>query len=195
MENTPLGNVLMYWDHDKEVFVYYSDLTIPYRMLESVARKYAITFRCKSIYIDMEEELERAKAKIEEAKKRQEEEEKQEQEEEEQQEEKRKTNQTSGNKEEKKSVFAKLKSYNREGSISSVPKNVNTKNTSNSMNKSANTNAQTKSSDDMIIKERSNRYSYEGKMMNFNFLKKVARGEIDKTYNLSFKEFKSMQKK
>jgi hypothetical protein len=45
----------------------------------------------------------------------------------------------------------------------------------------------------MILKERANRYSYQGKMVNFSFLKKVDRKVVDKTYALSFAEFKKMK--
>jgi hypothetical protein len=51
MENTPNGNVLMFYDYTKDSFVYYSDKVIPYRFLDTVGRKYAIYFKCKNVYI------------------------------------------------------------------------------------------------------------------------------------------------
>ena len=52
-ETTPQGNVIMYYDVYKEGFVYYSDQTgIPYRLLNIVAMKYTITYRCIDFYID-----------------------------------------------------------------------------------------------------------------------------------------------
>ena len=63
MELTPLGNVAMSYNHVKGSFEYYSDHAIPYRFLESVARKYVTTFHCKSIYVNMQEEVESAKNK------------------------------------------------------------------------------------------------------------------------------------
>jgi hypothetical protein len=48
---------------------------------------------------------------------------------------------------------------------------------------------------EMVIKEHSNQYSYEGKISNFNFLKKIDRKIVDKRYALSFAEFKKLQKK
>ena len=57
IENTPLGNVNMCYNHEKESFEYYSDKTMPYRYLEPVARKYVCIFLCKDLYVDMEEEL------------------------------------------------------------------------------------------------------------------------------------------
>ena len=52
-ENTPQGNIIMYYDIYKEGFVYYSDQTgIPYKLLNIVAMKYTITYRCIEFYID-----------------------------------------------------------------------------------------------------------------------------------------------
>ena len=49
IEMTPLGNVIMHYDFLKETFVYYSDNNIPFRYLETVARKYVCTFFCKEL--------------------------------------------------------------------------------------------------------------------------------------------------
>lgn len=65
MEKTPLGNVALYYNQDRECFEYYTDHTIPYRYLETVGRKYVITFDCIELYIDMEEELQKQKEIIE----------------------------------------------------------------------------------------------------------------------------------
>jgi hypothetical protein len=43
----------------------------------------------------------------------------------------------------------------------------------------------------MLIKERANKYSCEGRMRNFSFLKRVKREEVVK--NLTFSEFKRIQ--
>jgi hypothetical protein len=57
-ESTPRGNIVMYYDFEKESFVYYCDKRdIPYLYLETAARNYAIKFRCKKIVIDMKHEL------------------------------------------------------------------------------------------------------------------------------------------
>jgi hypothetical protein len=57
IENTPQGNVLMFWNNKRCSFEFYSDNTIPYRYLEPVGRKYVKTFNCRPIFVDMEEEL------------------------------------------------------------------------------------------------------------------------------------------
>ena len=46
-----------------------------------------------------------------------------------------------------------------------------------------------------LIKEKTNRYTCEGKFANFNLLKKVDRKTVDKNYNVSFAQYKVMQKK
>lgn len=57
-ENTPRGRVLMYYDSDKESFMYYCDTKdLPYLFLETVARKYALVYDCKDIVIDIKNEL------------------------------------------------------------------------------------------------------------------------------------------
>jgi hypothetical protein len=61
-ETTPKGNVIMYYDFEKESFVYYCDTKdIPYLYLETVARKYALTYHCKKIVVDIKKEMENAK--------------------------------------------------------------------------------------------------------------------------------------
>jgi len=163
LETTPLGNVLLFYDHSRETFTYYSDNTIPYRFLETVSRKYVIQNNCKSLYVNMEQELN----SVEEKKKL--ESEKKEVEKEKQIEEP-----------EKKSVFAKLKSYNKNTGLQSSgkpgPKPGPEKN----------------APDTSIVKEKANRYSYEGKMANYSFLKKVDRKVVDKQYSITFAEFKKL---
>uniref|UniRef100_A0A6C0HT93 Uncharacterized protein n=1 Tax=viral metagenome TaxID=1070528 RepID=A0A6C0HT93_9ZZZZ len=51
-EATPNGNVIMFYNSEKARFEFYSDKTIPFRFLETVARKYVIVFQCKNIYIE-----------------------------------------------------------------------------------------------------------------------------------------------
>ena len=61
-ESTPKGKVIMYYDHDKDSFIYYCDTKdISYLYLEAVARKYALTYSCKKIVVDIKAELKRAK--------------------------------------------------------------------------------------------------------------------------------------
>ena len=170
IEKTPLGNVIMYWNNSRESFEYYSDNTIPYRYLETVGRKYVKTFNCRQIYIDMEFEL----REFERRKK-------------ENQDLKMASNlELKKDVEQKKNVFAKFKNYNTESGTGRVnrgvapPKNSIPNNNNNMKN----------SSENVILKENSNRYTCEGRMSNFSILKKPDRKVIDKKYAMSFADFK-----
>jgi len=182
MEYTPLGNVLMWYEPDKESFHFHSDSTIPYRFLEVVARKYVITFHCPQIYVDMEEQVELAKRKLQEKK---EEKERKKREKEEQlklEQAHYNSNPISSTKpKEKANVFAKFKDYNKVQSKTSAaaPKVVTT----------------TKENEDLILKENANRFTYDGRFSNFQVLVKVDRKSVDKRLNMSFSEFKKMTMK
>ena len=68
VECTPLGNVCMRYNNDKKSFEYFSNNSIPYRYLESVGRKYVTTYWCKPIFVNIEEEIQKAKEKNKEEK-------------------------------------------------------------------------------------------------------------------------------
>ena len=187
MERTPLGNVVMYYDNSRETFIYYSDSTIPYRYLEVVARKYVVTNRCKKLYIDMEKELKEAQEKLE---KKQKEEERLKLEEE-NKEKNEKEGLFSTSTPVKKNVFAKLKNYNRDNSLKTAGRPSDNKSVSKKVIPPPDKNA-TSTSEALLLKENANRYSYEGKMVNFSFLKKVERKAVDKRYGMNFADFKKM---
>jgi hypothetical protein len=189
IEHTPLGNVLMFYNHDKLAFEYYSDLTIPYRYLDTVARKYALTYNYRPLYIDMEDELKEYEKKMEEKELR---------EKEARENDKLSNSNTNENTNKKsKDVYAKFKSYNKEagtGRVNTAPPpknsipqnrmNVNLKDTKHSGNGN---------NEKMLLKERANRYSYQGKFLNFNILQKVDKKVVDKKYALTFADFKKMK--
>lgn len=52
IEDTPKGTVLMKYSKINEGFDYWCDYSIPYIDLETVARKYVLTFHCINLYID-----------------------------------------------------------------------------------------------------------------------------------------------
>ena len=55
IENTPRGNVLIYFNPYLLSYHYYSDeQIIPYKILEQVATKYVVMYRCKDFFIDVE---------------------------------------------------------------------------------------------------------------------------------------------
>jgi len=54
-ENTPRGNIIMYYDAYKQGFAYYSDTNgLPYTVLNVVAMKYVTTFFCRDFFVDNE---------------------------------------------------------------------------------------------------------------------------------------------
>jgi hypothetical protein len=185
IEHTPLGNVLMFYNHDKLAFEYYSDLTIPYRYLETVARKYVLTYNYRPLYIDMQDELKEYEKKMEEKEAREKEEN-----------DKMKLSNSNSNTK-TKDVFAKFKSYNKDagtGRVNTAPPSKNsipqnrTNITFKDNKKDGNSNEK------MLLKERANRYSYQGKFLNFNVLQKVDKKVVDKKYALTFADFKKMNK-
>ena len=187
LEHTPNGNVLMMYDNEYGKFKYYSDNSIPYRYLEVVARKYVKQFNCRSIFVDMAEELQLSENKKEQEKKEQEkkEQEKKEQEKKEHDEMGEKAN--THHIQEKKSVFAKFKNYNKDTSSGHINTGAPPKNSL------PNKQIADKSEADYVLKNNANRYIYEGKMANFNFLKKVDKKTVDKKSAMTFANFKKMK--
>ena len=52
-ENTPRGNIIMYYDAYKQGFAYYSDsYNLPYGLLNVVAMKYVMTYYCRDFFMD-----------------------------------------------------------------------------------------------------------------------------------------------
>ena len=201
IEKTPLGNVAMYYNQERECFEYYSDNTIPYRYLETIGRKYVLTFDCLPNYIDMEEELRKQKEIVEKNKEL----EKQEQERQKQNAKESSNPNQNKNEEEtpstKKNVFAKLKNYNK-SSNPTQPMNPATrpnqdqeiKNPTTTLKK-PNTiqyNTSNTSNSSVLLKEKSNSYLSKGRFSNFTILQSVKKEIVDKNYKMSFKDFKTL---
>lgn len=54
-ENTPRGNVIMYYDPYKLAFAYYCDTSsMPYKLLNAIAMKYVLRFHCVDLFVDNE---------------------------------------------------------------------------------------------------------------------------------------------
>lgn len=171
IEYTPLGNVIMRYNNLKGSFEYFSNSSIPYRYLEPIGRKYVITYKCKPLFIDLEEELKKAEENLEEEQK------------------KKKQEDLS------KPIFAKLKNYNKNISNNNNIKPLKNRVTNNiilppqiKINVS-NENKKEK----QLLKENANRYTWEGRLSVFNPLKKVDRKLVDKKYGLTYADFKRMQ--
>ena len=101
LSNTPKGLVYMRYNKEDEGFEYWTDNTIDYKYLETVARKYVTIFMCRNIYIDrftlLKEKIKYIKKEIEENKKKNEE----------------GNDSQEDEGEDSKDVFASLKSYNK----------------------------------------------------------------------------------
>lgn len=52
METTPRGCVMMYYDAFKHGFAYYSDHYIPSPLINAVAMKYVVVYRCRDFFLD-----------------------------------------------------------------------------------------------------------------------------------------------
>ena len=168
MEKTPSGNVIMYYNNKRGSFEFYSDNTIPYRYLETVSRKYVKTFNCRYLYVDMDNELNESDRLRKE-----------------QNDKKclaKHVVQEESNK--KKDVFAKFKGYNKESGTGRVNTAVAPKNSVPNVKK------MTTDDDSLRLKMNANRYTCEGKISNFNFLKVPDRKVVDKKFAMSFADFK-----
>ena len=170
MENTPLGNVIMMYDNKRETFNFYSDNAIPYRFLETVSRKYVLTYNCRPLYIDMEEELKLYENKMNEH---------------EANEQKQNSEKANNSSNPIKNVFAKFKSYNTEGKsghVSKVPGPQNSVQHKDTGDKDKNRK--------IILKDNANRYSCQGKIHNFSIIKKPEKRLLSKKCAMTFAMFK-----
>lgn len=53
IENTPRGNVIMFYDLYKQAFSYYCDQArMPYDVMNAAAMKYVLTFHCRDFFVD-----------------------------------------------------------------------------------------------------------------------------------------------
>jgi hypothetical protein len=168
LEHTPLGNIYMRYNSSKGSFEYFSNNTIPYRYLEPVGRKYVMTYWCKPIFVNLEDELKKAEIKYDEDKKKEEE--------------------LRNKPKESKDYMAKLKSYNNETRYQTMMKNQRP----NPPQIKANLANVIQKSEKMLLKEHANRYTWEGRISNFCPLKKIDRKIVDKNLTLTYADFKKM---
>jgi hypothetical protein len=152
LENTPRGNVVMYYDLYRQAFAYYSDQQIPYSVLNGCAMKYIRIYRCLDFFIDTnilpEGHLSPFIMNLE----------KKEQEEKQKREEKQKQIGIDF----KDAPFAKLKTYSKSVSSNSNPSS------SNSLQKDL---KETKEKNSPVIYK--NTFRYLGKVTNFSLLQSI----------------------
>ena len=165
LESTPLGNVFMRYNNQKKSFEYYSNNTVPYRYLETIGRKYVMTFRCKALFVDLEDELKKASTKA-----------------------------STKEQIKDNGVKPRFKSYNNElkmdktmmrsarpGLPPQIKANLPNVNSSNN-------------GEIQLLKENANRYTWISRLTDFPMLKKVDRKTVDKNYAMSFADFKKSKK-
>lgn len=178
LEHTPLGNIYMRYNNTKGSFEYFSNNTIPYRYLEPVGRRYVMTYWCKPIFVDIEEELKRAEVKFDEERKKKEEDEKIKREE---------------IKNNPKNVMARMKNYNKDiKNQSAIQSQMRNRNALPPQIK-VNLPNISQSSDKQLLKENANRYTWEGRLTDFCPLKKIDKKKMDKNLNMTYADFKRMQ--
>ena len=59
VEHTPKGTVFMRYNEEIEGFEYWSEKSLGYLILDTVARKYVLLFRCANAYVEQSEEEEK----------------------------------------------------------------------------------------------------------------------------------------
>ena len=172
-ENTPRGIIYMAYDNSIESYIYYSKTKdIPYKYLETVARKYVIDNKCLNIYVDYKEEyiqgINKYKQRLQERKELLENKIK----------EKEQKQDEDNVENKKKNIFANFKSYNKQ--------DKSTKN---------NTDTSTK---EYILTENSNHYKYKGNLDDYEQMlkEKASQENVLKEYEqIDFKAYKNMIKK
>ena len=180
LENTPMGIIYMRYNNSKGSFEYFSNNTIPYRYLEPVGRKYVMTYWCKPIFVDTEEELKRSEIKYNEDLKKKEKKEKEE-------EEKRINN--------PKIVLAKMKSYNKDTKNATAIRPMKNRSSNNVLPSQIKATFQNinPTSEKKFLKENSNRYTWEGRLTDFCPLKKVNKNVVNKNLAMTYADFKRIQ--
>ena len=172
-ENTPRGIIYMAYDNTIESYIYYSKTKdIPYKYLETVARKYVIDNKCLNIYVDYKEEyiqgLNKYKQRLQERKEFLEKKKKEQ--------EQKEDEDNVENK--KKNIFANFKSYNKQDKSTKNNTDTNTK--------------------EYILTENSNHYKYKGNLDDYEQMlkEKASQESVLKEYEqIDFKAYKNMIKK
>jgi hypothetical protein len=175
IENTPRGNVMMYFNPYLLSYYYYSDeQIIPYKILEQVATKYVVMYRCKDFFIDPKK---RPENKILEVLQKEEDALKSK---------KMKVNDITkcvNMQSETKDVFASLKDYRSE--VKATEKNTTEKNTTekNTTEKKAKAAEPKRKVEEPKF---SNKFVRVGKMCEFNIIQKPADKKIEAVNELMF---------
>ena len=191
--DTSYGFVYMFYNIDNQTFNYYcNDKNISYIILDGLARKYAVTYNCKSICINFKNEWKKAKKIAYEKQEKKE------------SEENKQTNE--------QKIFATYKSYENNNTENNNTKNNNTKN---KLTKEDVYDTDEYDSDDKIQKsslfnrkkrpsikrrrfrinvKQTNRFTYKGNLNDYkdlDFKNKITKNVPKGKTNMSFKDFKN----
>lgn len=183
LEHTPLGNVYMRYNNSKKSFEYFSNNTIPYRYLEPLGRKYVMTYWCKPLFVDIEDELKKAEIKFDEEvelKKEQE---------------RKRAEYIAAN---PRNVVARMKNYNKDTKNQMTMKPQMKNRSTNFVlppQIQANLPNVNQTSDKHLLKEKANRYTWEGRISTFCPLKSIDKKQLDKKLTMTYADFKKMQQK
>ena len=178
IEETPKGLVHMVYNVESETFDYYTDhfVEVTYEILDTVARLFAITFHCKKVCVNYQEEVLKGEKKM-----------LSEMEFDKLRGEKEKLEGVGKEKEKERSVFATFKSYNNGvgcggggGGMGGNGKNLNGKNLSKKY---------------YILTEKANRFKFKGKLSDYEKkYNKPALEESKPNYiNISYSDYKKKQ--
>ena len=172
------GKVIMTYNSDNETFWYYTDYkSVPYVVLDKIARLFAITYNCKSVCVNSKEELEKAEKKYEEKMVRQEEQ--------------QRLKDEKDDKPKEKSVFASFKNYN---TTDNKNMNNNKNNNNNNNNKNNNNKNKKNKKKNNIIPEKSNRFNYKGSLEDYikcNQSNNIYNHNSDGTLKMDYAAFKT----
>ena len=162
---TPNGMVMMKYNYEEEGFEYWTDRSISYAYLETVARKYVTQFSCSNLYVNRQQILEEKRIAIKEKKQREDDCCKM------LEEDKREQSQNVDPDKDDDNVFASFKSYNTvKGKIS-----------------------KNNSSDTVVVSDKSNKYINKGRISEFKFLKRHVEVDSSHVKPIDFAAFKRMK--
>ena len=187
VEHTPVGEVWMRYNNSKQSFEYFSNNTIPYRYLEVVARKYVMTFWCKPIFINLRAEIEQQQQQQQQQQNNNHKNTQLQSQEPKTQNKQKKGNQTN--------AFSSIQMYNESMKMPKNRQNVNAvlpKQVMTKMKMQLNDNGNGVNGA-VILKEKSNRYTWEGRLSGFSPLQSVQKEVVNTNLRLSFSEYKKMQ--
>ena len=202
IENTPNGNVIMLYNaHDESFWYFCDDKSVSFKYLETVLRHYVIVYDCKSLYKNKSEQLEKLyeKEKMKREHEQMQNEEKNALDEDDSVEKDSESNTNESETNESNTDESNTKETQTKTGVTttSVFANFkksrirNTKKEKNNTDKDSKVEKNDDGLENMEHMVKSNRFSYKGKICNYEIIKKQLESGLPK---LDFKTFMKMQK-